>query len=154
MKPEIKREFTHKYDDSVTAKLFDESWDCSGSIEGVNYDGHLLCQAVLDIEVESSFGFTLIVESLTLPLKLEQSYLTFYNKGKVTGVVTLEALARVTYEKIKVTLNLPFPGASFKISGIATIGPQLTVEGSIDASLGMAGLIETKLEIAKWEVSN
>ncbi|RYP22768.1 hypothetical protein DL765_001477 [Monosporascus sp. GIB2] len=152
VKPEIKREFTHKYDDSVTAKLFDESWDCPGSVEGVNYDGHLLGQAVLDIEVESSFGFTLIVESLTLPLNLDQSYLTFYNKGKVTGVVTLEALARVTYEKKKVILNLPFPGASFKIPGIATIGPQLTVEGSSDASLGMAGLIETKLEIAKWEV--
>ncbi|GKT49647.1 chitotriosidase-1 [Colletotrichum spaethianum] len=152
VKPEIKREFTHKYDDSVTAKLFDESWDCPGSAEGVNYDGHLLGQAVLDIEVESSFGFTLIVESLTLPLNLDQSYLTFYNKGKVTGVVTLEALARVTYEKKKVILNLPFPGASFKIPGIATLGPQLTVEGSIDASLGMAGLIETKLEIAKWEV--
>ncbi|KAK2052280.1 glycoside hydrolase, partial [Colletotrichum caudatum] len=154
VKPEIKREFTHKYDDSVTAKLFDESWNCPGSIEGVNYDGHLVGQAVLDIEVESSFGFTLIVESLTLPLNLENSYLTFYNKGKVTGVVTLEALARVTYEKKKVILNLPFPGASFKIPGIATIGPQLTVEGSIDASLGMAGLIETKLEIAKWEVSS
>jgi chitinase len=152
VKPEIKREFVHRYDDSVTAKLFEEYWDCPGSVEGVNYDGHLLGQAVLDIEVESSFGFTLIVESLKLPLNLDKSYLTFYNKGKVTGVVTLEALARVTYEKKKVILNLPFPGASFKIPGIATIGPQLTVEGTIDASLGMAGLIETKLEIAKWEV--
>lgn len=121
---------------------------------GRQVDGHLLGQAVLDIEVESSFGFTLFVESLTLPLNLDQSYLTFYNKGKITGVVTLEALARVTYEKKKVILNLPFPGASFKIPGIATIGPQLTVEGSIDASLGMAGVIETKLEIAKWEVSS
>ncbi len=136
----------------VTAKLFDQSWDCPGSVEGVNYDGHLLGQAVLDIEVESSFGFTLIVESLTLPLNLDQSYLAFYNKGKATGVVTLEALARVTYEKKNVILNLPFPSASFKIPGIATIGPQLTVEGSIDNSLGMAGLIETKLEISKWEV--
>ncbi|KXJ87068.1 oviduct-specific glyco protein, partial [Microdochium bolleyi] len=149
VKPEIKREFTHKYDDSVTAKLFDESWDCMR--DGIKYDGHLLGQAVLDIEVESSFGFTLIVEKLSLPLNLEKSYLTFYNKGKVTGVVTLEAVARMTYEKKEVILNLPFPGASFKIPGIGTIGPQLTVEGSIDASLGMAGLIETKLEIAKWE---
>ncbi|KAF0317756.1 glycosyl hydrolases family 18 protein, partial [Colletotrichum asianum] len=123
VKPEIKRDFEHKYNDG----------------------------AVLDIEVESSFGFTLILESLTLPLKLVNSYLTFYNKGKVTDVVILEALARVTYEKTKVILNLLFPGASFKIPGIATIGPQLTVEGSIDASLGMAGVIETKLEIAKWE---
>ncbi|EGX87924.1 hypothetical protein CCM_09547 [Cordyceps militaris CM01] len=128
------------------------SWPELKSAKGRQVDGHLLGQAVLDIEVESSFGFTLFVESLTLPLNLDQSYLTFYNKGKITGVVTLEALARVTYEKKKVILNLPFPGASFKIPGIATIGPQLTVEGSIDASLGMAGVIETKLEIAKWEV--
>ncbi|KAI8173809.1 Chitotriosidase-1 [Colletotrichum sp. SAR 10_75] len=152
VKPEIKRKFTHKYDDSVTAKLFNESWNCPSSVEGVNYDGHLLSQAVLNIKVESSFGFTLIVESLTLPLNLENSYLTFYNKGKVTGVVTLEALARVTYEMKKVILNLPFPGASFKIPRIATISPQLTVEGSIDAFLRIASLIETKLEIAKWEV--
>lgn len=49
-------------------------------------------------------------------------------------------------------LNIPFPGASFRIPGIATIGPQLTVEGSLDASLSVAGTIETKIEIADWEV--
>lgn len=49
-------------------------------------------------------------------------------------------------------LNIPFPGASFRIPGIATLGPQLTVEGSIDASLSVAGTIETKLQIASWEV--
>jgi chitinase len=151
IKPEIKREFVHVYDDTLTAKLIDESWSCSKG--DVRYEGHLLAQALLKIKVESSFGFTLIVNSLSLPLDVSQSYLTFYNKGEITGVITLEAVAKVFFEKKSVILNIPFPGASFKIPGIATIGPQLTVEGSIDASLSVAGTIETKLEIAKWEVS-
>ncbi|KAK8093699.1 Glycosyl hydrolases family 18 protein, partial [Apiospora hydei] len=138
IKPEIKREFMHRYDDTVTAKLVDDSWDCTRG--DVRYDGHVLAQALLNVRVESSFGFTLIVNDLSkTPLSMDQSYLTFYNKGEVTGVITLEAVARVSYEKKS-------------IPGIATIGPQLTVEGSIDAALAMAGTVETKLEIAKWEV--
>lgn len=150
VKPEITREFTHKYEDTLTAKLIDESWSCTKG--DVSYEGHLLAQALLKVKIESSFGFTLIVTKLTPPLDLSQSYLTFYNKGDVTGVLTLEAVAKVFYSKGDVILNIPFPGASFKIPGIATIGPQLTVEGSIDASLSLAGTIETKLEIASWEV--
>ncbi|KAK8912696.1 hypothetical protein VCV18_012034 [Metarhizium anisopliae] len=100
----------------------------------------------------SNFGFTLIVNKLTLPLDLSQSYLTFYNKGEVSGVVTLEAAARVSYGKKKVIADIPFPGASSKIPGIATIGPQLVVKGGINARLSMAGTVETKLQIAKWNV--
>lgn len=150
VKPEIKREFTHKYSDTLTAKLIDETWSCTKG--DTAYEGHLLAQALLKVNIESSFGFTLIITKLSLPLDLSQSYLTFYNKGDVTGVLTLEAVAKVFYSKGDVILNLPFPGASFKIPGIATIGPQLTVEGSIDASLSLAGTIETKLEVASWEV--
>ncbi|KAI2643596.1 carbohydrate-binding module family 18 [Xylaria nigripes] len=150
VKPEIKREFTNKYDNTLTAKFVDETWSCTK--DDVSYEGHLLAQALLDIKVESSFGFTLIVPSLIPPLDLSQSYLTFYNKGQITGVLTLEAVAKVFYSKSDVIANIPIPGASFKIPGIATIGPQITIEGSIDASLALAGIIETKLEIASWEV--
>ncbi|PVH71895.1 glycoside hydrolase family 18 protein [Cadophora sp. DSE1049] len=147
----IKREFRHRYDDTVTAKLVDDTWDCTRG--DVRYDGHILAQALFNVKVESSFGFTLIVNDLSqTPLSMNKSYLTFYNKGEVTGIITVEAVARVSYEKKSVILNIPFPGASFKIPGIATIGPQLTVEGSIDAAFAMAGTVETKLEIAKWEV--
>ncbi|KFG77807.1 glycosyl hydrolase family 18 protein [Metarhizium anisopliae] len=125
-----------KYKDTVTAKLLGETWDCKNG--NVGYEGHLLAQALLNVKVESSFGFTLIVNKLTLPLDLSQSYLTFYNKGEVTGV--------------KVIADIPFPGASSKIPGIATIGPQLVVKGGINARLSMSGTVETKLQIAKWNV--
>ncbi|RMZ82759.1 hypothetical protein DV738_g1689, partial [Chaetothyriales sp. CBS 135597] len=150
VKPEIKRESTYKYEDTLTAKLIDEVWSCTNGDLG--YDGHLLAQALLKVKMETSFGFTLIVPKLSLPLDTSQSYLTFYNKGDITGVLTLEAAAQVSYNNGAVILNLPFPGASFKIYGIATVGPQLTIQGNIDASLSLAGTIETQLEIAKWEV--
>ncbi|EAQ84573.1 hypothetical protein CHGG_08587 [Chaetomium globosum CBS 148.51] len=150
VKPEIKREFTYNYRDTLTAKLVDETWQCNRN--GVDYEGHILAQALLKVNVATSFGFTLIVTKLTPPLDISQSYLTFYNKGEITGVLTLEAVAKFSFHKSEVILNIPFPGASFKIPGIATIGPQLTVEGSIDASLTLAGKVETRLEFANWEV--
>ena len=150
VKPEITREFTYDYKDTLTAKLIDETWQCNRN--GVDYEGHILAQALLKVNVATSFGFTLIVTKLTPPLDMSQSYLTFYNKGDITGVLTLEAVAKFSYHKSDVILNIPFPGASFKIPGIATIGPQLTVEGSIDASLTLAGKVETRLEFANWEV--
>lgn len=149
IKPEIKREFTHDIKETFTAKIVDEKWSCQKG--DVGYDGHVLAQALLDIDVATSFGFTLIVTSLVAPLDLGKSYLTFYNKGEITGTVTLEAVARVLYNNKKTILNLPFPGASFRIPGIATIGPAITVEGEIDAQFGIAATIETKLQIASWE---
>ncbi|RMD40214.1 hypothetical protein DV735_g4912, partial [Chaetothyriales sp. CBS 134920] len=150
VKPEIKRESTYKYEDRLTAKLIDETWSCANG--DVGYDGELLAQALLNVKMETSFGFTLIVPRLSLPIDTSQSYLTFYNKGDITGVLTLKAVAEVFYSKGAVILNLPFPGASFRIPGIATIGPQLTIEGNIDASLALAGTVETQMQIAKWEV--
>ncbi|KAF9630004.1 putative glycosyl hydrolases family 18 protein [Lasiodiplodia theobromae] len=148
VKPEIKREFTNNIHETFTAKIVDEKWSCTKG--DVSYDGHILAQAILDMSVETSFGFTLIVTSLR-DLDLKKSYLTFYNKGEISGTVTLEAVAKVYYNKKNTILNLPFPGASFRIPGIATIGPQITVQGEINAQLGLAGTIETKLQIASWE---
>ncbi|KAF6798138.1 glycosyl hydrolases family 18 protein [Colletotrichum sojae] len=113
------------------------TWQCNR--DGVEYEGRLLVQALLNVNIQTSFGFTLIVTKLSLPLDLSQSYLTFYNKGKITGILPVEALAKVRYEASEVILDISFPGASFSIPGIAIIGPQLTVEGSIDAEIALAG---------------
>lgn len=49
-----------------------------------------------DIEVESSFGFTLIFERVSpCFLNLDQSFLTFFNNGIPAGLATFKALARL-----------------------------------------------------------
>ena len=148
--PKITKEFTHDINEIFTAKIVDDSWSC-GSGEA-KFDGHVLVQALTHVRVSTSFGFTLITK-LSLPLDLSQSYLTFSNGGEVTATFTLEALARVRYDTgDREILTLPFPGAAFRVPGIVTIGPSVRVVGSFDASLTLSAEIETKIDIASWEV--
>lgn len=148
--PKITKEFTHDLDQIFTAKIVDDSWSC-GSGEA-KFDGHVLVQALTHVKVSTSFGFTLITK-LSLPLDLSQSYLTFSNNGEVTATFTLEALARVRYDTgDREILTLPFPGATFRVPGIVTIGPSVRVVGSFDAGLTLSAEIETKVDIASWEV--
>ena len=148
--PKITKEFTHDLDQTFTAKIVDDSWSC-GSGEA-KFDGHVLVQALTHVKVSTSFGFTLITK-LSLPLDLSQSYLTFSNNGEVTATFTLEALARIRDDTgDREILTLPFPGATFRVPGIVIIGPSVRVVGSFDASLTLSAEIETKVDIASWEV--
>ncbi|EGD98167.1 hypothetical protein TESG_05553 [Trichophyton tonsurans CBS 112818] len=148
--PEIKREYTHSIDETVTAVIVDENWDCKRN--GIKYDGHVTAKALTNMKISTTFGFTLIVPSLLPPLDLTKSYLTFYNKGEITATLTVDAIARFTYSKQRTILTLPFSGATFRIPGIVTIGPQVHISGSIDAQATVAAKFETKVDIAKWEI--
>ena len=145
IKPEIKKQFTHDIDETVTAKIVEETWDCPGR------DGHLLAQAQANIKVSTSFGFTLIATSL-FPLDLRDSYLTFGNKGEIKCTFTMEALARFSYDTgEKSIIDIPFPGAALRIPGIATIGPSLAVKGRIEAGLALSAELEARLDVVSWE---
>ncbi|MBE3045832.1 hypothetical protein IMZ48_25465 [Candidatus Bathyarchaeota archaeon] len=76
----ISKEFTHDLHEAYTAKIVDEQFSCP------NYEGYILAQALTDIEVSTSFGFTLIT-TLDTPPDLSKSYLTFQNKGQITSVL-------------------------------------------------------------------
>ncbi|KAK2850539.1 hypothetical protein FQN49_005565, partial [Arthroderma sp. PD_2] len=148
--PEIKRDYTHNFEDTLTAVIVDETWRCEKN--DIKYDGHVKAKALTNMKISTTFGFTLIVTSLRPPLDLSKSYLTFYNKGEITATLTVDAVAHFTYNKEKTILSLPFPGATFRIPGIVTIGPQVHISGSIDAQLTAAAKFETKIDIAKWEI--
>ncbi|TGJ78861.1 hypothetical protein E0Z10_g9907 [Xylaria hypoxylon] len=49
------------------------------------------------------------------------------------------------------TLILPFPGASFSILGIATIGPAVHLKGRVEAGLQLTAVMETRVDVASWE---
>lgn len=44
-----------------------------------------------------------------------------------------------------------FPGATFRVPGIVTVGPNLAVYGRVDATLAVSGKIEARAEIASWQ---
>lgn len=101
IRPEIKREFNYNYRDTLTAKVIDETWQCD--CDGVGYEGHLLAQALLKVNIQTSFGFTLIVTKLSLPLDLSQSYESdlddpsFYAGVQALGDVTAKISAAVEF---------------------------------------------------------
>lgn len=83
--PEIKQEYTHDLATTFTAKLIEEDWDCN--IGGADVEAHLLVQALLDVNVHTSFGLTIIATlgSPGNPIDLSSSYLYFKNQVNNAG---------------------------------------------------------------------
>lgn len=116
-------------------------------------EANLLVQAKTNVKVSTSFGLTIITK-LGTPLDLSQSYLYFKNKGEVSATFTLDAVGRAVFETgDKELLGLQnFPGATFGIPKLLTVGPNFKLFGAIEASVTLAGHLESRVDIAKWEV--
>lgn len=146
LKPEVSKTFRHNFDETYTAKIVEESWSCPGR------SGSLLAQAEAKIQVGTSFGFTLIASSL-FPLDLSNSFLVFNNKGQITCTFTVDAVARFHYDsgESNIIPPIPFPGATLRVPGIATIGPSLALKGRIEGSAIVSAQLEAKLDVVSWE---
>lgn len=151
--PNIKPEFTHNIDTSFTAKLIDQTWKC-----GTNpvFEASLLAQAVAKVNVATSFGLTIICK-LNTPgafIDLSQSYLFFKNQGEVSATFTLAAVAKAKYshDDIELLGLENFPGATFSIPKLITVGPNFRLYASVDAEVTLSGKLESKVHIASWQI--
>ncbi|KAL8694715.1 MAG: hypothetical protein Q9224_003515, partial [Gallowayella concinna] len=148
----IKPEFTHDIDTTFTAKLIEETWGpCD--VGGVDVEAKLLAQALANVKVSTSFGFTLITK-LSLPLDLSQSYLYFKNKGDVSATFTLDAVGKAKFETgdIEIAGLENFPGATFGIPKLLTVGPNFKLFGAVDAEVTLSGHLESRVQIAAWDI--
>lgn len=120
---------------------------------GVDVEAKLLAQALASVKVGTSFGFTLITK-LRLPLDLSQSYLYFKNKGDVSAIFTLDAVGKAVFQTgdIEIAGLQNFPGATFGIPKLLTVGPNFRLYGAVDAEVTLAGHLESKVKIASWDV--
>lgn len=149
---DIKPEFTHNIDTTFTAKLIDQTWGpCK--VGGVDVEAKLLAQALANVKVGTSFGFTLITK-LAVPLDLSNSYLYFKNKGDVSATFSLDAVGRAKFETGDIELlGLEnFPGATFGIPKLITVGPNFKLYGAVDAEVTLSGHIESRVQIATWDI--
>lgn len=147
---DIKPQFTHNLQQSVIVKLIDEKFTCGTAPNTVA--GSLLAQAEAKINVHTSFGLTIICK-LGTPIDLSQSYLYFKNNGEVSATFTLEAVVTAHFGTGDITLiDIPFPGASFKIPKLITVGPTLKIVGAVDGEVTLSGKLESKVSIASWDI--
>ena len=148
----IKPEFTHDIDTTFTAVLVKEQWGpCK--VKGADVQANLLAQAKTNVKVSTSFGLTIITK-LGTPLDLSQSYLYFKNKGEVSATFTLDAVGRAKFETgDKELLGLQnFPSATFRIPKLLTVRPNFKLFGAVEASVTLTGHLESRVDIAKWDV--
>lgn len=131
--------------------LYDqENGPCNVGV--VDIYARLSMKAELDISIDTSFGFSLI-SKLSLPLDLSNAYVYFRNKGDVVAKFTLEALATAQFSTGDIELfGLDNFGATFRVPGIVTIGPNLRLFGSLDGEVSLSGQLVSQVKIASWDL--
>lgn len=140
---------SHSISETLNVVLLDESYQCT--IAGVDTAAKLLVQATTSVQVDTSFGLT-IVATLGVPPDLSQSYMYFRNSGEVTALFTIDALVSAQYDTGDVELfGLQNFGATFSIPGILTVGPNFKIYGSVNFDLALSGKFQAHVTIAKWD---
>jgi chitinase len=149
---EVTQELNHRVNEKVELVLIDQQFGpCP--VGGAQVQANLRSSITAELDVQTSFGLT-IITTLRDGLDLSKSYLYFKNKGEVKATFELDAVASLTYSTgdIKLLGLDDFPGATFRVPGVVTIGPNLAVYASADASLVVAGHLEAAVTLASWEI--
>ncbi|KAL4783534.1 hypothetical protein BJX76DRAFT_368377 [Aspergillus varians] len=149
---EVTQELNHHVNEKVELLLIDQQFGpCP--VGPAQAQANIKSSITAEIDVETSFGLT-IMTTLQDGMDLSRSYLYFRNAGKVDARFELDAVASLTYSTgdIKLLGLDDFPGATFRVPGVVTVGPNLAVYASADASLVLAGHIEAAVTLASWEI--
>ncbi|TFK66092.1 hypothetical protein BDN72DRAFT_162975 [Pluteus cervinus] len=147
----VTKQVSHSIDETLVALLIDAQWGpCP--VGGASAQANLNIKAQAHVHVDTNFGLTIIAK-LDVPPDLSQSYLFFKNKGEVTAKFTMDAVASVVYDTgPKQLFGLDnFPGATFLIPGILTVGPNFKLMASVDTNLVVAGHLESQVNIVNWD---
>lgn len=148
----IKPTYTHRLKEESTIILLREQWGpCN--IRGVDVQGQLDARVRTTVDVQTSFGIT-IITTLQLPLDLSNSYLHFKNQGDIYSVFSLEAMAQAKFElRDREIFGLQnFPGATFSIPKLLTVGPNFKIYAGMEAEVTFRGRLESRVDIAKWDI--
>ena len=142
---------SHSIDEQITAVIVDEKFNCP--VGPATLQATLNAEVQAHIKVDTSFGLTIITTLKSSP-DLRNSYLYLKNKGEVTAKFTLDAIASLSYRSGNQELfGLEnFPGATFRVPGILTLGPNFRLLGSLEAGVVLAGHLESQVSIASWSI--
>ncbi|RAH72481.1 uncharacterized protein BO66DRAFT_436148 [Aspergillus aculeatinus CBS 121060] len=148
---ELNKKFNHKVKEMVRVVLFDGSATCP--VGSATAYANLRASVESSIDIETSFGITIIV-NLAQPLDLSNSYLYFRNRGKVWTHFRLDADASLHWNSgdVKLLGLDDFPGATFTVPGIVTVGPNLEMYASVHAGVTFSGSFKAQVNLAEWDV--
>lgn len=143
-------EIHHDVDISANVILMDQTWECK--LGEADVLGRFRSSVGLNVAASASFGVTIIAK---FPFTdLSNSYVYYKTKGDITAHFMAEAFGQIKYEtEEKEVLNLDtFPGATFKIPGIVTIGPAFKLYMKGDLEISAAAELDVSMVIAEWDI--
>ena len=114
-------EFTHSVKEKFEVILIDQQFGpCP--VGPAQAQANLRATMDANLNVDTSFGVTIIATFGDGEIDLSDSYLFFKNKGEVTAKFQLDAVASLTYRSgdVKLFGLDDFPGATFRVPGKST----------------------------------
>ncbi|RGP78609.1 glycoside hydrolase family 18 [Fusarium longipes] len=138
----------HSYRDEFTLSIVDQRFTCP------NVDGKLQVLAQTEVDLETSYGFTLIA---TLGGKsgidISDSYLYFRNKGEVRAKFVVDAAVTAEFDTDDVLMfSADKFGATFTVPGIVTLGPNFKLYGRLEGEATLGVNFESQVKLAEWDV--
>lgn len=119
-------EFTHSVSEKLEVILIDQQFGpCP--VGPAQAQANLRATVDANLQVDSSFGVTIIATFGDGHIDLSDSYLFFKNKGEVTAKFQLDAVASLTYSSgdVKLFGLDDFPGATFRVPGMGPLPQQI-----------------------------
>ncbi|KAG8353315.1 hypothetical protein FVEN_g8694 [Fusarium venenatum] len=141
---------SHKYNDEFTLSIVDQRFTCPD----INVDGKLEVSAQTEVDLETSYGFTLIA---TLGgksgIEISDSYLYFRNKGEVRAKFVVDATVTARFDTEDVLMfSADKFGATFSVPGIVTVGPNFKLYGRLEGEATLGVNFESQVKLAEWDV--
>ncbi|KAF2733512.1 hypothetical protein EJ04DRAFT_468282 [Polyplosphaeria fusca] len=142
----------HQVRDTFTVKIFDQDLKCPQFPEWVD-DLYFRSWAKLTVDIQTAAGVT-VIGNLGNLKSFDESSAWFHTSGSIDASLNFEAMGKMSFHTGQVELfGAHNFGASFRVPGIVTIGPDFRVLGSLsgDASLHMTS--SYTVNFAKWDYS-
>lgn len=109
--------------------------------------------ARLSVNVQTSGVLTLIGDLANLK-EFRHSYINVRNKGEIQASLVFHAHGEIRLPYMEDTvLGIAPLGASFKIPGIVTIGPEFKLVASVEGRVSVDADARVDFDVAKWDYS-
>ncbi|KAH7304437.1 hypothetical protein B0I35DRAFT_495191, partial [Stachybotrys elegans] len=131
--------------------ILDESRTCQVGGFPTTLSANL--HARIGVDIQTSGVLTLIGHMNSLD-SFKHSYINFRNKGEIKASLVFNAYGelRIPYKE-ETLLGIAPMGASFKIPGIVTIGPEFKLSASVEGQVSVEVKARVDFSVAEWDYS-
>ncbi|KAI3338994.1 carbohydrate-binding module family 18 [Ustulina deusta] len=140
---------THMVQDDFRVYFSDDRIDCS--FGGLPVQGYFAAYADLNVNVQTSAQLTLIGKLNNLQ-SFQESHLLARSKGNIDAMLVFDAFGKVSFSTGRLEIfGAQNFGATFRIPGLVTVGPNFKVYGPIAEQHGNNRTAQATYNLAHWD---